>query len=73
MFIEANCADKFERSRQELQAIVLEHMQIKDSYWRSCCISDLNPFPGPHSAFAIPSVYTEAIVGPFGNTIKLIF
>ena len=44
-----------------------------DSLMRAGLISDLNPFPGPHTNFNIPSVYTEAIVGPYGNSIKQIF
>jgi hypothetical protein len=36
-------------------------------------MTDLNPFPGPHTNFVIPSVYTEAIVGHHGQMIKQIF
>jgi hypothetical protein len=36
-------------------------------------LNDYNPFPGPYTNFAIPSVYTEAIIGLYGNTIKQLF
>jgi len=36
-------------------------------------VGEINPFPGPHTLLPIPAVYSEAIIGHQGLTIKQIF
>ena len=64
--------DKLENARICIQSIVHEHKKIQDSFMR-LGVGEINPFAGPHSQIPVQDIYTDAIVGIHGQTIKSIF
>ena len=64
--------DKLENARILIQNIVHDHKRIQESLLK-VGFGEVNPFKGPLHHLPIQDVYSDAIIGVYGNTIKSLF
>ena len=64
--------EKLENARVLVQNIVHDHKRMQESLMK-VGLGEQNPFEGPHKSVPIQDVYSDAIIGVFGHSIKALF